>query len=429
VRLPAGARVARAELVLEVEEHPGDRPLDVLLYAVKRDWNPGEGGTRRDNTSPPLPGEVWWGERAHGEAPWGFPGAGFASDTHPAADTPLQALAEARVGPADRNFALRSDALARYVEERARGGLPLDFLLKLSDALEDTPDTLLFLYSGNHGDLRNPARRPRLRVEWEAAGAVARIDAPVHLENGRRLELGRRAAPGARLVAASFEAEAGHEAPVVEVRGGRGAGADPWRRAGPPFAADWDWLELRLTAAREPVVIGRAFQTSLHDTWVLTAPPEQQEVRFTFVSPRGEKHKATARYAGDWTWRIAFTPDELGRWHYHWKQRFLKKAYHSPEGRFDVVAGSREEVAAALRDLLARVRALDPAPTDAELSQLAPVFWKLERAVFQTETPESLASEEGRPLRELLTEIRVALSQRKVPEPEAMEPEPMDREF
>ncbi len=61
--LPRDARVRRASLTLHVEQSPA-RPVRLVLYEVKKDWNPGVGGLLRDNVSPPNPGEVWWGELA-----------------------------------------------------------------------------------------------------------------------------------------------------------------------------------------------------------------------------------------------------------------------------------------------------------------------------------------------------------------------------
>jgi hypothetical protein len=418
VKLAPGARVHRAELEIYVEKAP-KRPLDLMLYRLHKDFDPGRGGVLGDGTSPPRPGEVWWGARAHEQEPWGHPGVGFASQTHPDADTPNVPLAEARFERGDepevgKRIVFASEALARYVEERATQGLPLLFLLKLSDALEDTPGTQFFFFSGNHGDLRNTARRPLLRVTWEAPGQVARLAEPVHLEHGRVLGFPRMEAPAARLVAASFEAAAGHESPTVEVRGGRGDAVSAWRPAALPFDAPWDWLEVRVLAARDPLVLGQAFESGLRDTWMLTAPPEEQRVPFVFTSPQGERHEVLARYEGDFAWSVSFLPTELGRWRYAWKQDFLKHTFRSPKGVFDVVTGDRQNLERQLRALLERARA-EGLPRDREYTELAPAFWKLERAIFQLETPESLASEEGRVLRELVVEIREALSGREVP--------------
>ncbi|MDX1649200.1 MAG: DUF5060 domain-containing protein [Myxococcota bacterium] len=430
VRLPAGARVRDAELAVHVEDGP-DRPLDVLLYAVRGDdWQPGRGGAPRHNNAPPEAGDVWWGARAEAEEPWGLPGVGYAAPD-PDADTPAEPLAEARWEPGDERLAFRSSALARYAERRATRGAPLLFLLKLSDPLEDLADTVLAIRSASVDDLRNPTRRPRLTLEWEDPAPRARRAREVHLEPGRALALPRlEVGPdGARLAAASFEAAPGHEAPTVQVRGGRG-GAEPsaWRVLDHPRPVDWDWMEARVLAARRPLPLGEAFTTRLRNTWVRSAPPETQRVPFTFVSPQGARTTVPADYEGDWTWTVRFRPDELGRWRYAYETSFLKRPERSAVGSFDVVALDREDVRRGLERLLARARA---AAEDGEpaggMSELARQFWKLERAALRLETPEHWRSEEGRALYALLTEVRASLSGRRVPD-EARK-RPMERTF
>jgi hypothetical protein len=100
IDLPAGAAVTDAVLQLEIEE-PAPFAARLMLYEVKQDWYPGGGGTLRNNVSPPLEGEVWWNERAHGRAPWGLPGVGYASESDPAADTAAAPLADALLRPGD----------------------------------------------------------------------------------------------------------------------------------------------------------------------------------------------------------------------------------------------------------------------------------------------------------------------------------------
>jgi hypothetical protein len=161
IDLPPEVRVHRAALRLAVEKGPRYRKtLTAMLYEVKKDWNPGEGGTRRDNNSPPKEGEVWWGEVARGRKPWGLPGVGFASDTHPDADTGAMPLAEARWEPGQEELVFESPALARCVQRRVREGRPLLFLLKLSDRDEDRHGSAIHIYSGNVDDDHQAARRP-----------------------------------------------------------------------------------------------------------------------------------------------------------------------------------------------------------------------------------------------------------------------------
>ncbi|MDJ0785668.1 MAG: DUF5060 domain-containing protein [Myxococcota bacterium] len=427
ISLPAGARVRDASLTLAVEKGPR-RGLDVMLYAVRRDWNPGDGGEQRNNTSPPKPGESWWNAAREGSEPWGHPGVGFASDTHPDADTGAMVLAETHWTPGEDRLVFRSTALARLIEERATAGHPIGLLVKLSDALEDTPDTVLYLYTGNYGDFRNPARRPVLEASWEAPHALASLEQPIRLELGRSVVFDRLAAPGARFVAASFEPDESGEAPFVEVRGAReGDPPGPWRPVIHPQAVEWDWLEVRATAGHDPVALGDAFETRLRDTWVRTAPPEEQEVVFSFESPSGTETRVPATYEGDYTWSVRFVPDEIGRWRYRYRSRFVKLEDQSPYGRFDVVAAELPRVRSSLERLLARLRSEYPELDDSQVQPLAPTFWRLERAVHQLATPDELASPDGREIYALLTEIRQALSGRRVPE--KARATPMRREY
>ncbi|MBW2245298.1 MAG: DUF5060 domain-containing protein [Deltaproteobacteria bacterium] len=428
VTLPALARVLEASLVIEVEDGP-DRPLDVLLYSVKPDWNPGQGGTQRDNTSPPRTGEVWWNEIAHDELAWGLPGVGFASDEHALADTPVMALAEARWEPEQKHLRFESDALRAYAHERTRRGESLRFLVKLSDALEDDAGSLLYLYTADHGDLRNSSRRPILSLAWAAPSARVRQEHRVHLEAGRVVTFPRIELAGEATLAASFEATGASGRPTLQVRGGRGDTISQWISVEHPvdlLGKGWDWAELRVLAVRDPIELGSAFETSLHDTWVRTAAPTEQQVVFEFEAPRGEKFEVLAEYRGDYMWQIAFTPDEIGRWRYRFHESFLKRPYDSEEGVFDTVvldrANARRQLSALADRLRAGERSTDEAP-----SPWAESFWRLERAAMRLETPESFASPSGRELFEVLTEVRTLLSHRRVPE--ELEASPMKREW
>ena len=55
-----------------------------------------------------------------------------------------------------------------FVLQRVRGGKPLLFLLKHADDHEDSPGSVITIYSGNHGDSRNVARRPALTLHRQS---------------------------------------------------------------------------------------------------------------------------------------------------------------------------------------------------------------------------------------------------------------------
>lgn len=426
VELPPGARVHRASLSLAIEESP-HRDVRVMLYAVNKDWNPGQGGEHHDNNSPPLPGEVWWDEVAHGERPWGLPGAGFASQTHPDADTPAMPLAEAVYHEADGRLVFESEALRAYAEARVGAGRPLLFLVKLADAQEDRPSTLLLIYSANVDGPRHAARRPRLTLEWDSPAERLRLEQLVHLEHGRSVDLPDLDLSGARWLAASFVPDEGFEAPTLALSP---AGADDWRPLPPVGPVVGARADLRVLAALDPVVAGRPFKSGLRDTWVRSAPPEQQKVEYTFVAPSGERHHLLARYAGDYTWEVELAPSEIGRWRYYFRHQ-LEDPYKSSEGVFDVVPGDREDVARLLRELLAEVRAAHPKVDKGQhydvVREFGERFWRLERAAMQLETPESFRSAPGREMLSIITEIREAMSGRNVPEEPGLEA--MEREW
>jgi hypothetical protein len=430
VVLPAGAHVREAELALRVE-YGRAHEVTAMLYAVGGDdWRPGRGGATRNNTSVPEPGDVWWGARAEGEVPWGLPGVGYAAPD-PAADTPVTALAETSWEKGeDCCLVFRSAALAAYAERRATRGKPLLFLVKLSDVDEDTPGTEMGVVAASADDLHNTARRPHLTLTWEDPAPRARLVRDLHLEYGRRLALPRLDAGGARLAAASFVPDEGHEAPTILVRGGReGAPASAWRPLHATLPVDWRWMEARVVGARGPLVeLGETFTTRLHDTWIRSAPPEEQAVPFTFVSPRGERTEVLAEYQGDYVWTVSFRPDALGRWRYAFESSFLDETERHPPATFDVVALERESVRRGLEALLARAQEeAEDGEAAGGISPLAQEFWKLERAAMRLETPARWRSEEGRRLRELFDAVREAISGRRIPD--EVVPTDMPRDF
>ena len=426
--LPPGTEIVDARLEVAVEFGP-DFPVDVYLYEVKQDWNPGQGGLEGNNNSPPAPGEVWWAEAAHRERPWGLPGAGFASDSHPGADTAASALAHARYtpgaryGPGTDVLRFASPALTAYVDARAAQGRPLLFLIKLSDVHEDVPGSRIGLYSADHGDDRNPARRPRLVVEWRSPAEESRLVSDLLLEPGRGVVLGPLPLDGARTVAASFAPVEGYDAPTIEVRSLGPDGPTPWRPAPHPVAVAGEALEVRVRAVVDPVPLGEAFVATLRDTWVETGPPEQQDVVWTFESPTGQSHTVRADYEGDHRWRARFVPAEPGRWRYSWTQRFTAEPYRSAVGAFDVVPDGADAVRERLLALRDEIAASPLPPGEARVEAFGPLFMRLERAALALQTPEGYAAPAGRDLAELLSGVRALLVGYAAPEPDSLSSE------
>ena len=416
IRLPTTATVVRATLSLEVEFGP-DRELEVLLYPVHKDWNPGEGGTQHDNTSPPVKGEVWWRDVAFQDKPWGLPGAGFASDDRLDADTSVMPLAGVHFTPGDARLVFSSTSLDAYIQKRIEKGRPLLFLIKLSDPWEDERGSMMGIYSADHGDLISTARRPTLRLQWTRGGEINRLNRKIFLEHGRTLRLPRMASQGVRFMAASFICDDGYEAPTIEVRGGNSQEVSDWQTLTTPVSIDWDWVELRILAVRNPVVLGNSFTSEVHDTWVRTKPPEQQRVTWTFISPSGLRQNLDATYLGDYRWKMAFEPTELGRWSYVWTQQFVpNKHYRSPEGVFDVIVKDQDNLGQQLEALLERIRTSDLESSKERIAEFGEAFYRLERAAMQFQDPDSFRSEAGQELLAVLKQLREVLSGGPVPD-------------
>ncbi len=423
ISLPTTFELSDCRLILHVEEGP-PRPLRLLVYAVARDWNPGSGGVDGNNVSVPKPGEVWWGDSAFEQAPWGLPGAGFASDSHPEADTGAHALAEAAWSPGDDRVVFQSGALTRHAAERIRQGKPLLLLLKLTDAQEDIPGCFFNLYSGEHGDSRNTVRRPRLELEWCSTAETESIAHDVFLEYGRSYELPRQSAGGG-LWMASFEAVHGYATPGIQVREGTGDDSGPWRRASFPFEPEGDWFQLRLLAMPDPVELGDRFEAELADTWILTGPPERQSVPWFFESPSGVSHRIEAEHVDRYRWRVRFVPDELGTWRYHWTQTFLPEPYRSAHGDFHVWGGSFEHVMHHLERL---EEALDGMSREVR-DRLRPRLYSLEREGMRLLTPEEFRGAAGKEFRAAIRRIRSSFWGKPVPETIPMQSHSLIGEF
>jgi hypothetical protein len=243
-------------------------------------------------------------------------------------------------------------------------------------------------------------------VEWESAALRPLWDRPVHLEHERALVLPGLAADGASHVALSFVARDPSDVPTLELREG---GADqPWRAAAPVVALRGGPLAVRVRAARNAVPRGAPFEATVRDTWVRSAPPEEQEVTWTFVSPTGEVHRTPAAYEGDSRWSVRFEPDELGRWRGFFEHR-LATPYRSSDAVFDVVPGDCANVARQLRELPERIRTRYPDIAEqghgkAPLFYFGPEFWHLERAAALCGTsgePAARAAELAEAIREV----------------------------
>lgn len=423
IKLPVGFDLNTCRLTLHVEEGPSC-PLRLLAYAVARDWNPGSGGVYGNNVSTPKPGEAWWGDAEFGQVAWGLPGAGFASDTHPGADTGSQALADATWAPGQESLTLQSAALADYAADCIRRGKPVLLLLKLTDQQEDLPGCFLNLCSGEHGDSRNTARRPSLELEWSSEAEVESVTHDVFLEYGRVCEFPGQDSSGGSW-AASFDPVPGYSCPALQVREGTGDSAGPWRRFSLPIEPEGQWLQLRALAMPDPLELGESFEADLADTWVLTGPPEKQTVRWFFESPTGSVHAIEAEYAGKYRWRVRFTPDEPGTWRYYWTQGFLLEPYQSATGEFHVRAADLDVVVAHLSRLEEAVLAT----SRQDRHSLYLRFYALERDGMRLLEPEDRNDAPGREFADVIQRVRSSLWGKAVPQPIPMQSHELVREL
>jgi hypothetical protein len=416
--LPANAVVTQVSLEIVVETGI-EEPADVMLYEVHRDWNPGSGGLQGDNTSPPAPGEVWWPEAAHGEVEWGLPGASFASDDPGLGDVAPLALATAHYVPGTSRLMFSSSALTGYVQRCVASSEPLLFLLKLSDSDEDLVRDELVLYSAEEGDSLSVGRRPKLKFEWHVRTEVVGWKQEVLLENGRSLELPKLPTKGAKHWAVSFHPRLGYESPEIEVRGGSSSSSSEWRSAAIASEADWDWIQARLVAARNPVALGTAFESEFVDTWVPDAKPEEQTVTWHFTDPLGRKIQLRGSYEGDFRWRVAFHPNVPGRWSYYLDHDLNWPPYRSEQVVFDVLADDLTIVLDHLEELAERIEASNLTTPRAKFETFGDELMRLERAGVQLLTPEDFRSKRGAQFSARIDEIRRELGEALPEQPSA----------
>lgn len=421
IHLPPGARVRNARIRSGVEESAADT-VGVVLYEVKKDWNPGTGGTLNNNVSPPKPGEVWWNDAGFQQTSWSLPGVGYASDSDPRADTGEMPLAEAVVCPGCHSFTFESPMLAEYIDRRARENAPLLFLLKAADAHEDTPGSLMNVYSGNHGDSRNVGRRPHLEIEWEASSQTSSVSRNIALERGRAIVFPRIALQGAHSLAASFFADSSSFVPAIQYRTGTDTETGFWRPLSGIVQCEGTWAEVRVLAAQDPIFLGEPFHAEMRDTWIRTDPPEKQKVPWIFISPSGKQHQLMADYSGDSKWVISFVPDEIGLWRYQWSQNFAEHPYQSELGLFDVLGGDLQSLHEPLEKIAQEAKGL----RSRELATVTPLmlrFARLERAIMSDLTADSYRSETGREAMAKLRQVRAALTGGTVPDSIPMVPD------
>jgi hypothetical protein len=406
LELPSATEVLEASLTLDVEVG-APQPADVCLYEVFTDWEPGEGGVERNNVSVPAPGEVWWNEPRAGSRYWSKPGASQAGDPQSPADTGTTPLASCRYEPGDGEINFTAPELSAYVQRRVRDAEPLLFLIKLSDVDEDRDGSVLTLWSAEHGDDRNPATRPRLRLRWRSRAQTAALEIDVRLEQGRSLDLSTPEWPAGGILALEWTPAGQGVTPEVQVRASAADGE--WSRCRATGTRYESGLELRLLAARNPVYLGADFRTGLEDTWVTSGPPENQVVEWSFVSPSGMIHRRTSTYTGGYRWDVSVRANEIGSWRYYWTHELSGRPVRGPVGRFDVVADDLGEVHAQMEELVRDIEIEGASTGPAILRSWEQRLMSLERAAVALTPSETWRQDGGQSIRDAVGRVRSAL--------------------
>jgi hypothetical protein len=356
--LPPYATVETARLIL-VQEDTGAFPhryalrwpVDFLLHEVVKSWGPGRGGVSRDNQSLPERGDAWWRDARAGELPWQAAGCGFASDSDPRADRRQEPLAWARLESPAEDLVFTGPRLARQIERAVRERKPLDLILAASAMDEALPGSVKTFFSREFGDDWNPARRPRLEVEWRAPAAWIE-ERQFVLTPGESIDIrpGPVLASGEEVtIAVSAALDGGHPAsllhPEAFATGFEAAPGGPGAVAASPGLVGAYSLEVPLTgaprdgfavtwsAAVHAVTAGEPVSISILETWTPDVEHvDKLKVQFLFTAPSGRTIELAARHRQHHLYECEFTPDELGAWSFSWRTQ--------PDRRFQPQEGS-----------------------------------------------------------------------------------------
>ena len=233
------------------------------------------------------------------------------------------------------------------------------------------------------------------------------------------MELPKLPTKGANRWALSFHPTLGYESPKIEVRGGSSSSSSEWRSAAIATEVDWDWVQARFVAARNPVSLGTAFKSEFVDTWVPHANPEEQTVTWHFTDPLGRETELRGSYEGHFRWRVSFYPEILGRWSYYLDHNLNWPPYRSEQVFFDVLGDDLTVVSDHLEKLAQRIEGSELTTPHARFEAFGDEFLRLERAGIQILTPETFRSELGVKFSSRVDEIRRELGEALPEQPSA----------
>jgi hypothetical protein len=241
----------------------------------------------------------------------------------------------------EEDLVFSGERLRSHVEELLGQRKTLDVLIKASRLDEELPGSIKTFYSREFGDDFNPELRPALEIEW-CAPALWVEEWPFVLEAGEMCTL-RPRQPLTMEEKATLAAS-------MQLEPAEGAGALPpevwavgWNVDGTatgsphpleiPLQGTSSDLELRLSAAVNPILAGEKASISLLETWApLVERPQNLIVPFYFISPSGRQIQVTARHVGSFRYVADILPDEISVWTYTWKVQ-TDKRFKDHEGR------------------------------------------------------------------------------------------------
>jgi hypothetical protein len=423
-RIPRSARISDVRVHLWVEgfsldspirEDASRLPMHLYAYPVDQDWNPGRGGVGADSFSEAAPGEASWSEARAGERAWPAPG-GLALGSTP--------VAVGRIEGDDRWVELGGGELRRFLEQCLAEGRSLDLLFKLDDVEEDRWGTEIALLTSNFGDDRDAhSKRPRLELDLVLPLPEIRHEESFILEPGQEKILPILQHGGSPvLVNASFP-----DAPEEPLQPGlwiRGGGSDQkgeadWAPVHGPMVLDWDWCQLKVSAAPEPMLLGETFEVRLQEPWVSPGPREVQRPELVLIAPSGQVHRVDGRPVDKVNFEITFTPDEPGLWRYGWSYLPRSKSprgSHQGEGLFYVRVPQEGNELEQFRSWAASVGdALEGRPSSQETDQ-----YRLNAAVRWAANLAQRNPEDRQEVEAILRRLRRRLPKRFQPR----EPEP-----
>ena len=307
------------------------------------------------------------------------------------------------------------------MDEQVRAGEPVLLLYKLLDVYEDSPGSVLEIWSANFG-VDESIRRPSLQIEWQPTSATTNRSYPITLEPGRMIKLPDFPVGGERTLVSSYSPQPDlvnsdgrqkcRQLPYIEYR--LAQSDKDWAPLYGPTQINANMLELRVAATGTPVDLGAEFVAQIRDTWVTAGKAEEQDVKWLFTSPNGETIRESARFIGDFTWQVSVKADSIGRWRYNWSHALSGTEIRSEDSYFDVVAWDTQHVIAGLRDLGEEIEASGANPRSHAMLPFELSFMRLQRAAIVLQPQYSV--DQASASRVEIRKIREQLSGKPLPD-------------